>query len=64
MSNNKKHILDIILEEAIRAIIVIGIPAAINYFSNKNRKGITENRQTADDVKDTFSTDHDWNKKN
>jgi len=64
MSSQGKRILDIILEEVIRSIFVIGIPVAINHFRNISRKEITDNRQTVKNLKDTFTTDHDWKFKN
>ena len=56
----RKSILQIIIEEVIRAIFSIAVPLTVNYFNNKDRKAITDNDQTIEELKDDFKTDHDW----
>jgi hypothetical protein len=55
-----KKLWNIIIEELFRSIFTIGVPLAVTYFTNRNRKTSSPDKETVDDVKFNFQTNHDW----
>jgi len=62
-SGGWKKILYKTLEELLRSIISVGVPLAASYLINRNRKESSPEKETVDDVKFDFSTNHDWEKR-